>query len=105
MLQRFFILLVLLFGCVNFAGCSAFKPYKVSVQQGNIIDADKVSQLRIGMDKAKVEDLLGTPVLANDFDKDLWVYVYTNQVAGKTVATNRVELRFANDKLVAINNK
>jgi outer membrane protein assembly factor BamE len=105
MSRKFLILLILLLGTITFVGCTYVKPYKVSIQQGNILDADKLAGLRVGMDKSEVESLLGAPILSNDLNHDRWDYVYNDQVNGETVASRRIELVFSNNKLVTINNK
>jgi outer membrane protein assembly factor BamE len=51
--------------------------YKMPVQQGNIITKDMLDQLQMGMSKAEVRFLLGTPMLTDIFHSDRWDYTYT----------------------------
>ncbi|MFA6408765.1 MAG: outer membrane protein assembly factor BamE [Gammaproteobacteria bacterium] len=82
------------------SGC--IRPYKVDVQQGNVLDKQALLQLQIGMSKNQVQDLLGTPVLTDVVNSNQWVYVYTNQINGGLITKQHVELFFRKDKLVEI---
>ena len=84
------------------AGCSKLRPYRVDVQQGNIIDAASRAKLHLGMEKSAVNSLLGTPVLVDAFDPNIWVYAYTNQIDGGKIEKRRLILKFKNNKLVQI---
>lgn len=44
------------------------------VQQGNIVEKDKVDQLRRGHTQEQVLYLLGTPLLDDPFSQDTWTY-------------------------------
>ena len=50
--------------------------YKPAMQQGNILVPAEVKQLRSGMTKSQVEDLLGSPVDVQVFRKNKVTYVY-----------------------------
>ena len=77
---------------VGLAGCGSFNtgfndsavnpvnwitPYKVDVIQGNFISKEQVESLKVGMSRAQVKDLLGTPLLTSLFHADRWDYVFT----------------------------
>ncbi len=81
---------------VLLSGCSL---YKVDVQQGNIIDVKTMSQLYLGMSKGEVNSLLGTPVLVDPFDSDIWLYAYTKQIRGGKIEKKKLVLTFKNNKL------
>ena len=53
---------------IMLAGCSV---YKLDVQQGNVIDPKQLALLKLGMDKQKVEFIMGTPLLADPFHPSL----------------------------------
>jgi len=59
-------ILVLLAGCV----------YRLPIQQGNFLEPRLVDKLEIGMTRAQVRYLLGTPMVPNTFDADRWDYLY-----------------------------
>ena len=50
--------------------------YRMSIQQGNYLVADSVSQLKEGMTRSQVRFLLGTPMVPDAFDNDRWDYYY-----------------------------
>jgi outer membrane protein assembly factor BamE len=66
------------------AGCGSIdnylprflKPYRPDVQQGNVITAEMVDQLRPGMSRDQVKFMLGTPLLTDRFHPDRWDYLY-----------------------------
>ena len=57
---------------VLFAGC----VYRLPIQQGNFLEPRLVDKLEIGMTRAQVRYLLGTPMVPNTFDTDRWDYLY-----------------------------
>ena len=68
------------------------------VQQGNIISAKTVTQLRTGMSRQQVEDLLGSPVLTQSFT-DRLTYVYSWQSDESPYHTKSVVINFSNGRL------
>lgn len=82
-------------------GCSKF-PYRLNVQQGNVITQEMVDKLEPGMDKRKVEFILGTPLVTDVFNRDRWDYVYTFKPGGGEMTERRLILFFENDRLVRI---
>ena len=66
-------LLVVLFTLVS--GCVSL--YKPEVQQGNVISAEMLETLKIGMTKRQVVFLLGTPLIADPFHPERWDYFYS----------------------------
>ncbi len=55
------------------AGC----VYRMDIQQGNLLDAEQVEQVEIGMTRSQVRFLLGTPMVIDSFDAERWDYVYS----------------------------
>ena len=55
-------------------GCSL---YRVDVQQGNVIKESQVQQLKPGLSREEVRNLLGTPALADPFHVSRWDYAYS----------------------------
>ncbi len=56
------------------SGCSLI--YRMDIQQGNYITQEELAQVRPGMTQAQVQDILGTPLLADDFRQNRWDYVF-----------------------------
>ena len=57
------------------AGC----VYRMDIQQGNLLDAEQVEQVEVGMTRSQVRFLLGTPMVIDSFNPDRWDYVYRLQ--------------------------
>ena len=78
------------------SGCAYFRPYKIDVQQGNIITQQEVSQLKPGMTQQQVYDLLGSPVLTNTFSDNSWHYVYYMKPGYGQTTEQKVTVYFNN---------
>ncbi|MCF7984605.1 MAG: outer membrane protein assembly factor BamE [Thiohalocapsa sp.] len=111
------ILLIALVVVASVAGCAREKKqpeyrgsvlselpfvYKMTVQQGNIINEAMVDQLQIGMTKAQVRFVLGTPLLTDMFHTDRWDYTYTIRRGHAPMETKRLTLFFEDDLLSRI---
>jgi outer membrane protein assembly factor BamE len=77
-------------------------PYKMDIQQGNIVTQEMVSKLQPGMSRSQVRFVLGTPLVADMFHADRWDYVYRMDKGGKTVEERKLVAVFSGDKLVRI---
>ena len=51
--------------------------YRPDIQQGNLLQATDVDQVKAGMTRSQVRYILGTPMVSNPFDPQRWDYVYT----------------------------
>jgi outer membrane protein assembly factor BamE len=91
---------------LTLSSCSHFHVYRQDIQQGNLLEADKVAQLKIGMSITQVTALLGDPVLTHVFSEHRVDYIYWFQ-SGATgeIKTKRLALTFQNGVLVAIDSK
>jgi len=76
--------------------------YKMPVQQGNIVTKDMLDALEIGMTKAQVRFLLGTPLLTDMFHSDRWDYTYTMKRGHKPMEKKPLTLFFQDDALVRV---
>jgi outer membrane protein assembly factor BamE len=86
----------LLIACLVQGGC----VYRMAIQQGNFLEPRLVEKLEIGMTRAQVRYLLGTPMVPNTFDTDRWDYLYDLQ-KGRVHAPvqRRLTVFFAADKV------
>lgn len=64
------------FAALLLALCLSACVYKIDVQQGNLIDTDKIDQVEVGMTRKQVQFLLGTPMVSDTFHRDRWDYAY-----------------------------
>lgn len=82
---------------------SCIKTYKHDVQQGNIVDPDRLARLEVGMSKNDVQSLLGTSLLQDSFHPDRWDYFYSIRMARKKNTESKLlTLYFKDDKLYQI---
>lgn len=88
------------------AGCGssvpAIKPFKMDIQQGNVVTSKMLLQLRPGMTKSQVRFVMGTPLVIDSFHTDRWDYFYQLRQAGKVVEQRRVILDFEKDLLARV---
>lgn len=76
--------------------------YKQDIQQGNVLDKDKVAQLETGMTKRQVEVLLGSPSISSPFHSDRWDYMNSYARRGGEPEKRVLTLRFDNERLAAV---
>ncbi|WFM71541.1 outer membrane protein assembly factor BamE [Halomonas sp. CKK8] len=84
------------------SGCSYFGVYKRDLPQGNLVTEAMVEQLRPGMSRQQVVDLMGSPLLEAPFDASQWDYVYRLDEAYGDVEQRRVTLTFQGERLAGI---
>src|SRR6185436_2423844 len=83
-------------GAILASGC----VYKMSIQQGNYLVTDSVSQLKEGMTRSQVRFLLGTPMVPDAFDNDRWDYYYFfNSRHVKQPLKRRLTVYFQDEKV------
>jgi len=80
----------------------SIKPYKLDVQQGNVVTSKMLLQLRPGMTQSQVRFIMGTPLIQDSFHGKRWDYVYQMRENGKITEQRRVILDFENDLLKTV---
>jgi len=80
----------------------SIKPYKLDVQQGNVVTSKMLLQLRPGMTQSQVRFIMGTPLIQDSFHGKRWDYVYQMRESGKIIEQRRVILDFENDLLKTV---
>ena len=79
--------------------------YRMTVQQGNFLDAKQIAQLQVGMTRSQVRFLLGTPTLPDAFDTERWDYIYYLKTGRlKKPEQRRLTVFFEGDKAARIEN-
>jgi outer membrane protein assembly factor BamE len=88
------------------SGCGSslptVKPFKMDIQQGNVVTSKMLLQLKPGMTKSQVRFIMGTPLVVDSFHKDRWDYFYQMRQAGKIVEQRRVILDFEKELLTKV---
>src|ERR1700682_6419224 len=77
--------------------------YRINIQQGNFLDQAAVEQVKPGMTRSQVRYLLGTPMVADSFNKERWDYIYYLR-KGRTrhVDSRRVTVYFDGEKVAKL---
>jgi outer membrane protein assembly factor BamE len=84
---------------VALSGC----VYRINIQQGNFLNQSAVDTVKEGMTRSQVRYLLGTPMVADSFNKERWDYIYYLK-KGRTrhVDSRRVTVYFDGDKVAKL---
>jgi len=81
------------------AGC----VYRINIQQGNFLDQAAVEQVKAGMTRSQVRYLLGTPMVADSFNKERWDYIYyLKKGRSRHIDSRRVTVYFDGDKVASL---
>lgn len=93
------ILLVLV--AVLLSGCSYIPtlPYKIDIQQGNVVTEEMVEKLKPGMSRSQVRFVLGTPLITDVFHADRWDYFYYFAPRGSVSEKRKLTVIFDGDQL------
>ena len=81
---------------------SLISPYRIDIQQGNVVTQEMVSKLKVGMTRAQVRFVLGSPLVTDMFHGDRWDYVYLMQRQGKADERRRLTVIFDGDKMATL---
>ena len=77
--------------------------YRINIQQGNFLDQAAVEQVKAGMTRSHVRYLLGTPMVADSFNKERWDYIYyLKKGRSRHVDSRRVTVYFEGDKVAKL---
>jgi outer membrane protein assembly factor BamE len=93
------ILLISVTACRDVPLLPTMTPYKMDIQQGNVVTQDMVQKLEPGMTRAQVRFVLGTPLVVDTFHDDRWDYVYLFKKGGGATEQRRLVVFFKNDRL------
>lgn len=107
-MQKTLPLIALTMLCLLTSACSNFSfpgVYRIDVQQGNIIEQEQVQKLTVGMTRAQVQFVMGTPLIADTFNPDRWDYVYSYRDGDGKLEQEHLKLTFAGDVLQNIDRK
>ena len=103
-MQRIFITISLI-SLLLISGCSHQHfpwVYRIDVEQGNVLEKDDVAQIKIGMTKAQIKYVLGTPMTQDTFNQDRWDYFYSYRTGKGIMTRESMSLTFKGDILADI---
>jgi len=90
----------LLTACATSSWPTFLQPYQIDINQGNILEDDKMAQLKLGMSKEQVRFILGTPMLDDMFHANRWDFIYFHKVGKDAPVQRKFALFFdANSQL------
>lgn len=76
------------------------RPYKIDIQQGNVVTDEELARLETGMTKREVRFVMGTPLIEDPFHQDRWDYYYSFKPGrSKEREQHAITLVFDNDRL------
>ncbi|HOX66362.1 MAG: outer membrane protein assembly factor BamE [Rhizobacter sp.] len=81
---------------------SVVTPYRVDIVQGNVVTKEQVARVQIGMSRAQVRDILGSPLLADVFHADRWDYVFTIRRQGTEPQRRSIVALFEGERLKSL---
>ena len=76
------------------------KPYIISINQGQLINEEKLNKIDTGLSKDQVLYLLGKPSTTNPYVSDQWNYLYFNNSNQKEI--KKLVIYFKNEKVFKI---
>ena len=98
--------LAVLSGCGNLgigdrtrSALNAITPYKIEVVQGNFVSKEQVAQLKPGISRQQVREVLGTSLLTDVFHSNRWDYVFTIKRQGVEPQQRRLTVFFSGELL------
>jgi outer membrane protein assembly factor BamE len=74
-------------------------PYRVDIIQGNFVSREQAAAVSVGMSRAQVREILGTPLLSSAFHANRWDYVFTFRRSGEVPQQRRLTAFFKEDVL------
>lgn len=78
---------------------SRITPYRIDVVQGNVVTKDLLDQIKPGLTRAQVRDLLGSPLLTDPFHDARWDYIFTLRSVSLPAQRMALTLYFQGDAL------
>ena len=112
---RFFVLSAGLLAGLALQGCSSINeptsikgfiafisPYKPDIVQGNVVTTEQITQIKTGMSRSQVRDILGSPLIADPFHGDRWDYVFTLRRQGFDDQQRSFVVLFEKDQVLKI---
>lgn len=100
-------LLAALAAAALLAGCGVpralgIAPYRIEVQQGNYVSQDMVAQLKEGMSKDQVRQIMGTPLLIDIFHGERWDYFYSRETTDGKKEKRGLAIFFQDSKMIRV---
>ena len=72
-------------------------PYRIDVVQGNAITKEQAAQIKPGLSRLQVKDILGTPLITDPFHAQRWDYLFSLRRPNTDVQRRSVVVFFEGD--------
>ena len=72
------------------------------MQQGNFVSQDMVDQLKEGMSKDQVRQIMGTPLLVDIFHSERWDYFYSRVGSDGKQEKRKLAVFFVDGKMTRV---
>ena len=79
-----------------------FKPYVPEVVQGNFVSKEQRQAISLGMARAQVKDILGTPLVTSLFHADRWDYAFSIRRQGVPPQSFQLTVFFKGDVVASV---
>jgi outer membrane protein assembly factor BamE len=77
-------------------------PYKPDIVQGNVVTTEQITQVKPGMTRSQVKEILGSPLITDPFHADRWDYVFTLKRQGFDDQQRTFAVLFDKDQVLKI---
>ena len=111
-MQRPLILIGTLAAAAWLAGCESLQrtdsfmglitPYRIDIVQGNAVTREQAAQIKPGLSRLQVREILGTPLVADPFHADRWDYVFALRRPNTQLQRRSVVVWFENNLVKSI---
>lgn len=101
-MRTFFRLFTTALLVVSLTHCMSYDFSRRVVQQGNLLPAKKIKQLKPGMSKEDVAIIMGTSMLSSTFNNDRWDYAYTYRKGSGSNSVRHLSVYFSNNTVTRI---
>lgn len=90
---------------LSLSACAQWLPdaHRLDLQQGNTVKLEQLEAIKIGMTKAEVRKIMGSPMLSDPFHAQRWDYIYRFIPNKGFERKSLLTLYFENDRLIEIN--
>lgn len=98
-------ILITLLTLISLSACSSWLPiHRPDIQQGNIIEAEKIQQLQVGMSQKQVRFLLGNPIFKAALPAERWDYVYHLKSGDGEISRESYSIFFKDNNVSEVRN-
>jgi outer membrane protein assembly factor BamE len=111
-MSRFSLVLFGLASMLSLSGCESLQrtdslfglitPYRIDIVQGNAITKEQAAQIKPGLSRLQVKDILGTPLITDPFHAQRWDYLFTLRRPNTDVQRRSVVVFFDGDVVKSI---